>query len=349
MNFVDNEYSDEFYDKTYNKGRMAILLYDGCVNYISFSGIGDGRNSSVQSVPTAFNFFYNSKIENKRLYFYFLDTKENLETEYHLFMYRLMSTIGFEFINSDEMISSEIMPFYTIDDIISARKNNKVKNKSNNSTYITKSDKLKIDIYGKTYGASKYESAMICYAISQLASQKQKVTLYQVIEQGLVEIPKPCKDIINQMNVIDIVRTDMKLERQVFNENNSLRSPHYIYNLFEKFGDKKCAFCSCEIPESIQGAHIWEVAKIKKYPSSPEQKLKWATDGENGLWLCNSHHKWFDEDLIRISLNGDILIEDSLESHNKQYIETLTTVKQLPEEYISPEFIYYLKKRYNLD
>lgn len=350
VQFVDNDYEDEFQEKGYNKGRVAILLYDDCVNYISFSESGiNGRNSSVQSVPTAFNLFYNCKIKNKRLYYYFLESKGNLETDYHLFMYRLMSTIGFEFIN-DDVLDNEIIPFNSIDDIIHTRKSNKGKNKSNNSTYVTKSSKLVVDIYGKTYGASKYESAMICYALSKLASKKQTVTLYEVLEQDLKELPKKTRKTIEKMGVIDIIPTDMTLEKKVFNENNSLRSPRYLYNLLNKFGEKKCALCDCIIPESIQGAHIWPVAEIKKDKvSNFDQKLEWAIDGENGLWLCNNHHIWFDKNIIRISLNGDILIDDTVDSSEKEFIEKITTVEKLPKEYLTKEFVIYIKKRYNLE
>lgn len=350
IQFVDNDYEDEFQEKGYNKGRIAILLYDDYVNYISFSESGiNGRNSSVQSVPTAFNLFYNSKIKNKHLYYYFLESEGNYETDYHLFMYRLMSTIGFEFIN-DDVLDNEIIPFNSIDDIIHTRKSNKGKNKSNNSTYVTKSTKFSVDIYGKTYGASKYESAMICYALSKLASKKQTVTLYEVLEQDLKELPKRTRKTIEKMGVINIIPTDMILEKKVFDETNSLRSPRYLYNLLNKFGEKKCALCDCIVPESIQGAHIWPVSEIKNDKlSNFDQKLEWAIDGENGLWLCNNHHIWFDKNIIRISPSGDILIDDTIDGSEKEFIEKTTTVGKLPKEYLTKGFVTYIRKRYQLE
>ncbi|MEG1738739.1 MAG: hypothetical protein RR259_10995 [Odoribacter sp.] len=72
------DYEDEFLERTYNKGRMAIMQYKDEVSYITFSEqkIG-GRNSSVQSVPTAFNMFYINPYPKKRLYYYFLNTVGN--------------------------------------------------------------------------------------------------------------------------------------------------------------------------------------------------------------------------------------------------------------------------------
>lgn len=261
-----------------------------------------------------------------------------------------MSTIGFEFLNIEDFLSSRIVPFYSIDDIIYSRKSNKSRNKSNNSTYVTKSSKLNIDIYGKTYGASKYETTMISYAVSMLATSKQRVTLYEVLEQDLKELPKVCRNVIDEMGIINIIPTDMTLEKTVFNENNSFRSPHYIHNLLNKFGRKKCAFCECSVPESIQGAHIWAVGDIKKDKvSSFEQKLAWSIDGENGLWLCSNHHTWFDKNIIRISLDGDILIDKTIEHSERQFIENMTTIKKLPKDYLTPRFVKYIERRYNLD
>lgn len=57
--YVDDDYSDDVLSNTYNKGRLAILRDGEYVHFITFSEQNiRGRNSSVQSVPTAFNLFY---------------------------------------------------------------------------------------------------------------------------------------------------------------------------------------------------------------------------------------------------------------------------------------------------
>ena len=170
--YVDNDYTDEFLPATYNKGRMAILKYKDEVIYISFSEKDiNGRNSSVQSVPTAFNMYYSNPYHKKRLCYFFLNTDGNPETSYHVLMYRLMKTIGFQFLNED-VLQHNINEFTSIEDIMFNRKINSGRNRSNNSTYITKSTVKNIDIYGKTYGANKYETSMICYALSLLSKKK---------------------------------------------------------------------------------------------------------------------------------------------------------------------------------
>ena len=99
-----------------------------------------------------------------------------------------------------------------------------------------------------------------------------------------------------------------------------MRSPHYIYNLFNKLGNKRCALCNCHIPELIQGAHIWPVADIRSaYMMSFEEKLCHATSGDNGLWLCKNHHKLFDSKIINFDENGELFYVNNLDrGHSRQ-------------------------------
>ena len=345
--YVDNDYCDEFLEATYNKGRLAILIYREEVCFISFSEkeIG-GRNSSVQSVPTAFNLFYSNPYPHKRLFYYFLNLEGNPETDYHFLMYRLMKTIGFEFLNAEQALSHSVSAFNSIDDILLNRRINSGRNRSNNSTYITKNGHSQIEIYGKTYGASKYETSMICYALSYLCQPNQRITLYEVLENDLKELPASSLNVIRNMGAIRIVPTDMQLEKRVFEENDSLRSPRYIYNLLNKFGKKQCALCGCEISELIQGAHIWPVAKIKRAPISLEEKVKSAIDGENGLWLCENHHKLFDANIIKISeRTGELLYRNDMSRNDSDFIHNITALEKLPNEIMTRRFCEYLFKR----
>ena len=344
--FVENDYSDDFLPGIYNKGRLAILQYQDNVSYISFSEkeIG-GRNSSVQSVPTAFNMFYLNEYSKKRLYYYFL-CNVGAGTDYQLFMYRLMKTVGFTYLNDQEMLGQQITPFSSIEDIIHSRKANTGRNQSNNATYITKSNARQFDVYGKTYGANKYETSMICYAISTLLQANQKATIYEMIEGDLKNLPQPSVDVLGKMGNVNIVSTDMQLEKRAFTENNSLRSPKYIYNLLSHLGRKHCALCNCEIPELIQGAHIWPVAEIKKAPLlSLDDKIKHATSGDNGIWLCENHHKMFDEDLIFINNDGSITYKEDLEEQHVAFINSITTISALPPEVLTEQFLEYLALR----
>lgn len=275
VEFVENDYSDEFLDAKYNQGRLAILQYHNTATYISFSDEKcEGRNSGIQSVPTAFNRYYSNSHEDKKLYFYFLPCTGNNATPYYLFMYRLMKTAGFSFINTPSSIEGQITAFSSIDDIIRARKENGDKNSGNNATYIVKNAPHEYEIFGKTYGANKYDTSLICYAISKLARPEDKVTLYEYNEKDLKELPAASLEVIRSMGNINIVNIDDEIEKRELEENDSLRSPRFNARLLDRLGEKHCVLCNCGISEIIQGAHIWPVSDIKKLNTlSLEDKL----------------------------------------------------------------------------
>lgn len=345
--YVDNNYKDDFLQVGYNKGRLAIMLYEETVSYISFSEEQiSGRNSSVQSVPTAFNMFFMNELENKNLYYYFLNTQGNAGTDYQMLIYRIMKTMGFNFLNDRDSIGTDIIGFKSVDDIMYSRQVNSERNKSNHSTYITKTDLNQYEIYGKTYGANKYETSIICYAISLLSKPNMRITLYEMLEGNLAELPKSSLDVLKKMGNINIVPTDIQLEKRIFEKSNSLRSKTYIYNLLKKLGHKRCVLCNCEISELIQGAHIWPVSNIKKNSIlSIDEKVSHAINGDNGLWLCQNHHKLFDEGLIYIDSTGIVRYKDNIESQYITFMDNTTTIKQIPHEILTDKFIEYISLR----
>ena len=76
---------------TYNKGRLLYVEYGNMVYYVSLSedNIG-GRNSSLQSVPTAINMFYADSRKNKKLCYYFI----SLITLGRLYLWMIMNIIS---------------------------------------------------------------------------------------------------------------------------------------------------------------------------------------------------------------------------------------------------------------
>lgn len=346
--FVDNKYQDDFLDATYNQGRLAILHYKETVTYISFSDeLGDGRNKAFQSVPTAFNRFYTNSYKKKKLYFCFLNCDGNDATPYFIFTYRLMKTAGFNFINVPQYLQGKIKAFSTIDDIIRARKENGGRNPANNATHIVRTGPHEIEIYGKTYGANKYETSLICYAISKLATKQDNITLYEYNEKDLKELPGPSLSVIRSMGNINIVNIDDEIEKKELDANDSLRSPRFNARLLDRLGERHCVLCDCEISEIIQGAHIWPVADIKKTSGlSDDEKLAYATDGQNGLWMCQNHHKMFDTNIIRLSKEGKISYQSEIGDKDKKYIASITPVLKLPKKLITDDFKNYIGKRY---
>ncbi len=240
----------------------------------------------------------------------------------------------------------KIKPFSDPDDFIDLRNKNSSKNISNNSTYVTRSENHTIQIYGKTYGANKYESTIFCVALNRIKNPEEHITLFQIIEGNLKELPERSKKIIEPLG-IELISSNEELERKVISTDDNLRSPRYTYNLLVKLGLKKCAFCGCEIPEIIQGAHIWPVSSIKNDQTiSKDKKIKYATDGDNGIWLCENHHKLFDEEIISIDQHGIIFQNKRFEDINVDYVNHTTPVRKLDENIFNKRFKCYLSKRY---
>ena len=340
-----NNYTIEVDNTGYNIGRLATLKYRGRISYISFSEIEiRSRNSSFQSFPSALVRYHQESNPNKRIYFYFLPSTGNIETAYFMFMYRLMKTAGTRFLNETEHLNNQITPFNSVEDIIAYRNLNRGRNRGNISTYLTIDENNTLQIYGKTYGANKYETTLLCLAISEITTNK--IELYEIQEGNLRKLPASAREVILALGKISIISSDLILEREEYEKNDSLRSPAFIYNLLEKFGHKKCALCECEIPQIIQSAHIWPVARIKRTNNiNQEQKLQSAIDGENGIWLCNNHHKLFDINMILINEEGRIKYNSNIKENYENYICDVTINRQIRSEVLTPNFLQYLLRR----
>ena len=341
-----HEYTICFDDNSYNKGRLALIEYNDTITYVSFSEHGkvEGRNSFFQSLTTALISFYSDPHIKKRMAFYFLPSiTGSFEGSYFRFMYRLMATNGVEFLNADLFLENTIIEFASIDDIIAIRSVNRERNTGNNSTYITRTVKDITQIYGKTYGASKKETTLLCLTAARLSKH---VEMYEICEQNLSCLPVPDADAIKRMGNVEIIPTNRTMERKPFEADTNYLSPTFIYNLFQKFNLKECAFCECSIPEIIAGAHIWPVADIKRTDRMSEDE-KWlsATDGENGLWLCHNHHKLFDEGLVSITNSGKIVYSNELNETNKSFIRKTTTKNSIPSFAFTDLFEKYLYLR----
>lgn len=332
---------------TYNKGRLLLVEYNDMLNYVSLSEDSiRGRNSSLQSVPTAINMYYADLRTNKRLCYYFISHIGNAFTDYHLFIYRLLMTAGVEFLNIDRYYHQPMLPYRNVDDLIIDRRDNQSLNPSNNSSFVSKSSD-KIQIYAKTFGASKYESTLLAIAIAQIADRP--IDLYNICEQDLTSLPKPSVDTINSLGNISIYDTSLFLERREYlaqPDRTVLRSASYQYNLFSRLGAKRCALCGCEIPEIIQGAHIWSVSQISRSVDlDDETKFEHAVSGHNGLWLCQNHHKLFDSNIMLLDNDGNVRIKNNLVADDVDFIRSTTFYTSIDSCFMSDDFRSYLARR----
>lgn len=254
-----------------------------------------------------------------------------------------MKTAGTIFLNETDHLDNEITPFNSTSDIIAQRDLNRGRNRGNASSYVTIDENDILQIFGKTYGANKYETTLLCLAIHEITLYSME--LYEIQEGNLRQLPRDARNVILSLG-INVITSDLILEREEFERNDSLRSPTYIYNLLEKLGEKKCSLCDCEIPQIIQGAHIWNVASIKRANNiSLEAKIRHATNGDNGLWLCNNHHKLFDINMLYILPDGRLKFKTNIQANHEEYLKNFTTNSRISDYVLTPNFIDYLGKR----
>lgn len=329
---------------SYNKGRLLYLIYDGTINYVTLSEQNlTGRNSSVQSVPTAINLFYADSHIKKNLYYYFVPHTGNPFTDYHLAIYKMMLTAGIKFLNLHDYYTAAITPYHSIDELIIGRDENRTANSSNNSSYVSKTSD-KIQIYAKVFGASKYESTLLAIAASKIADRP--IDLFNICEQDLSRLPASSITTLQHFGNISIHDTSLTLEKHRYIEQtdkSDLRSPVYQYNLHQRLGHKKCALCGCEIPEIIQGAHIWGVSEIASAANvSDENKFDHAVSGHNGLWLCQNHHKLFDSNILLFDLDGYVRVSTLYPEQDSEFIRRITTQPMLNCTIMSDDFLWYL-------
>lgn len=339
-----------------NKGRLITLETEKTIYYINLSQTGKvrGRNYQIQSIPTALSIFlFEQKFIKKHCHFcfYFLPFDGNNETNYMLFFYRVMKTIGIYFINADYGLEHTILIKYNnVKEIINSRNILKSTNSGNKSTYITDEGDY-YHIYGKTFGANQKETTLLCFAISAITDKPVK--LFQILDNDSTEISEQDKKaIVNYSSsygkfLIEILDDSYQFDGDDSDKvKDNLRSPQFIYNLLSKYdGEKKCALCGCKIERIIQAAHIYPVASIRRRKDlSFASKLKLAVDKDNGIWLCENHHKLFDSGLIWFE-EGKLCISHKLNAEDLIYVKQVTTIMSIESKYINERMLAFFDSR----
>ena len=342
------------------KGKMFTFETDDCKYYITYTPkeVG-GRNSYLQSVPTAFGLYLNEAYNsNKKCQFclYITPTRGGNQTRYHKFMYGLLSSMGVVFLNADEGLRGfKVKPYDSVRTLIADRNANSNRNSGNQSSYITDEGQF-YHVYGKTFGANQKETTMLCLALCGISDKPLR--LFQIADNDSEYLSEADIDAIKtyarergkaQIDILDDTYEFDEDDNQIYkpvSADESLRSPRFIFNLLEKTGGHKtCSLCHCEIESIIQGAHIYPIQAIKQRTDLPfAEKLKMATDGNNGLWLCENHHKLFDRGLIRFE-NGKLQIMPILNESDTAFVNLISPYPEIEHNYYTLMMSEYFKKR----
>ena len=103
--------------------------------------------------------------------------------------------------------------------------------------------------------------------------------------------------------------------------------------------------CGCKIDNIVQAAHIYPVASIRKRTDlNFDRKFELATDRDNGIWLCENHHKLFDRGLIWFE-EGKIVISKDLENEDIIFVKQITTIEEIKPEYINDRMLAFFDLR----
>ena len=62
--------------------------------------------------------------------------------------------------------------------------------------------------------------------------------------------------------------------------------------------------------------------------------------------MFQSHHKLFDSNIILLSTTGAISCRADLSNEDEEYIESVTTVANLPANLVTPSYVNYINRCY---
>lgn len=337
--FGESEFIKEI-EKREN-GRYIKLERDNEIHYVCLSAIKvEGRNTFLsQYLATVYRSFLYDVHANKKMEVYLLNTSEKAYTPYQQFVYRCCKTLGIKLLN----VYGDYSPFSSFVDMKMARNKTSNKNKGNKSSYFNDTGEV-IELFAKCFGANGKESVFLALVLKCVTERTIKI--YEVAERNVEFLVNSDREMLMQKG-IDFGRNIGKerLGKVELNKSEKeLRNqPAFRLNLFEKFGDKKCYLCDCDIDHMIIASHIHRVTDIKNDVAlSDDEKKKQIIDGDNGLWLCANHDKLFEYGLIFFN-NKDLVLSDRLNDTQKNYVKNITAESSIKDCDYNSKMSYYLE------
>ncbi len=317
----------------HNSGQYIKLKIADTIKYICLSRkiASESRNAFIlQNFPSAYQHYLEEKNPKKTFEYYIRDFSTS-HPPFAIFSYKLLLTGGIKILNLDKVKVSEkailfdyTTPFNDYKQMRTYRLSLSKRNSSNNSTTFEENDD-EISVYGKSYGANGRETTAICLALSRLVPAKN-IKLYNVNETDknhLADIDPANRYILENIGVeLNDDRMDFESndERVIAKRNTRL----FHYNLLQKYKEKKCYLCGCDIEKVIQGAHIYSSTDILHSSVSEEEKTNQIVDADNGIWLCANHHLLFDYLLIYFK-ERYLYASDTLNKNQIEYIKNSIT------------------------
>lgn len=344
-NIVKKLNIQEDFEIQYVKGNGRYVLIE-CKNvryYIIVSRqVADARDAFLnQYVATVLSEYVNDNFPNKEILIYLLDTSSKAKTKYIFDGYRMAKTLGINIINEDEL-NLTIKPYVSFDDWKNNQEKMRHDKPANNSSYAIEDEDGYI-LYGKLYGANGKDSAFTACQLAQIAKMNnKKLHFIQVQEHETEEISSTDRKLVEHYGVSLSEGSIILENRKNKNKSTCRKQDEFKYNLLEKFGNKKCYLCGCDIESNIIASHIHRVTDIDNSVLSEEDKRAQAVDAENGLWLCANHDKMFENGIITFDKKGKLVFNPSLKEHQKEFIKYITDNFQVRDDHLTDTFVKYL-------
>ncbi len=331
----NEEYEVVIEERVRNSGQYIKIEGDDILKYIclSRSDCSQSRNSFIlQNFTSAYQHYLEDNSENKSFEYYIRDFSKP-HPKYAVFSYKLLLTIGIKILNLDNVVPSENVdfldfrtPFLNFKELRKCRIDMQSKNTENNSTLFEETES-EVSVYGKSYGANGRETTAICLALKQLVPEKP-IRIYNVNETNkkhLASVDRANGIIFNLcgIEVDDGENIDFEITDEKVVAKRDTRKYHY--NLLQKFVDKKCYLCDCDIEHMIIGSHIHRVTDILNSTLTDEDKISQIVDCDNGFWLCANHDKLFEYGLIYFE-NDELKISNKLSSTQLDFVSGITNL-----------------------
>ncbi len=327
-------------------GRYVLLEHDGFKYYVIVSRLSaDARDAFLnQYVTTVLGEYVDDKSFVKKLYVYVLDKSQKAKAKYIVDGYRMLKTMGINILNIDEL-RMEINPYVTFEDWKNAQDKMREYNKGNNASYAIEDEEGGYTLFGKLYGANGKDAAMTACMLACIAKSNDTfVRFIQVCEHGTEEISSTDKKLLQSFGVIiDSGAIVLKGKATGKDKSTCRHQDEFKYNLWEKYGDKKCYMCSCDIESNIIASHIHRICDIDKSGLPEAEKRRQAVDADNGFWLCANHDKLFEFGNVTYDMCGDLVINPSLKSNQTDFVKYITEKYGIEKAHFTAGLKVYLK------
>jgi len=340
LNF-DEPFSIEYQS---GDGRCIIIEKNNKKIYIILSRkIADARNAYLaQYIPTVLEQYIEDQSVNKEIYIYLLDTSDKAKTPFIIDTYRIAKTLDINILNENELFISPIVPYNSFFDWKNAKTNRQNYNLANNSSYVLEDDD-EYFIYGKLYGANGKESTFMACQIAQIAKiEQKKVNFIQVKEHGTEAISITDQKLLEHYGINILMGSIILNGKQYQDKSTCRKQDEFRFNLLEKYGTKKCYLCECDIESNIIASHIHRITDIDNSTLNEEEKRHQAVDANNGFWLCANHDKMFEHGIVTFDENGNLLIKNNLQKHQKDFIDYITKIYKIQGNHFTESLKNYL-------